>query len=166
MPASTPSARPISHITCFTNSCSTNRAYSSGVSSRHTSGTIPPSSARTSNVCWSAGSKNAATALPSSFGDYRTRASYPRNSLRNAQTLSARSTPPAATNAPSPPVMVAKAPTGTSSRTGAVLMVVLPTTTPTNSHVQTSCSMVSTVPGEPSTSMAPTNTARSPSPPF
>ena len=132
MPASTPSARLTSPITCSISSCSTSRASSSGASSRPTSGTTPPHSATTSSACWCAGLRSAATRRPSSCGACRTRACCPASLPRSAPTSSARSTPPAVTSAASPPATAARVPTGTSSRTGAVPTAVLPTTTTTS----------------------------------
>ena len=132
MLASTLSVRPTSLITCSTNNCSMNRASFSGASSQLISGTIPHSSVRTSNVCWCVGSRSVVTRPASYSGDFRMRASCPRISLGNAQTSSAVSTPLVATSVSSQRVMVAKAPIGTLSRTGAVPMVVVLRTTTTS----------------------------------
>ena len=132
MPASTPCERPISHTTCFTNSCATSRASCSGANSPPMYGTTRPSSAVTSSACWFVGLRNVATRPASSSGDCRTRVCCPRLLPRSAATSSAAWILLVATSEPSPPAMVARVLTGTLSRTGAVPMAVQPRTTTTS----------------------------------
>ena len=139
MLASTPCARLTSHTTYSTSSCATSRASCSGASSLHTSGTIRISSATPSSVCWYAGLRSAATRPASFSGDCRTRVCCPRNLPRSVRILSAPSTLPVVTNAPSPPVMAARVLTGTSSRTGVAPTAALPTTTTKSYFSRSSC---------------------------
>ena len=132
MPVSMPSAKLTSLTTCCTNSCSMNRVSSSGVSSRHTSGTTPLSSARTSSDSLYAGSRSVATHLLSFFGDYRTKACCLKTLLKNVPISFAVSTPPVVTSVPLPPVTVARVPTGMSSRIGAAPTVAMPRTMTTS----------------------------------